>query len=104
VRTSARAIGILVLLLSICGVSAARCQSLEPDDVVRILYNTSNTYEPPFVHWSRKMRRLWAAELQWMDASFCAEGSKFGRRNGAMSASGHSRRFRNAPDESGPFR
>jgi len=69
VKSSARAIGILILLLSICGVSAALCQSLEPDDVVRILYNTSNTYEPPFAHWSRKMRRLWAEELQWMDAN-----------------------------------
>jgi hypothetical protein len=69
VKSSARAIGILLLLLSICGMIAARCQSLEPDDVVRILYNTSDTYVPPFAHWSRKMRRLWAEELQWMDAN-----------------------------------
>jgi hypothetical protein len=69
VKSSARAIGILLLLLSISGVSAARCQSLEPDDVVRILYNTSDTYVPPFAHWSRKMRGLWAEELRWMDAN-----------------------------------
>ena len=69
VKSFAHAIGILLLLLSICGISAARCQSLEPDDVVRILYNTSDTYVPPFAHWSRKMRRLWAEELQWMDAN-----------------------------------
>ena len=69
VKRSARTIGILLLLLSICGMSAARCESPEPDDVVRILYNTSGTYVPPFAHWSRKMRKLWAAELQWMDAN-----------------------------------
>jgi hypothetical protein len=66
---SAGAIRILVLLLSICSVSGARCQSLEPDDVIRILYNTTGTYEPPFEHWSRKMRRIWADELRWMDAN-----------------------------------
>jgi hypothetical protein len=66
---SLRAIGILALFLAICSVSGARCQSLEPDDVVRILYNTSSTYVPPFAHWSRKMRRIWADELKWMDAN-----------------------------------
>jgi hypothetical protein len=69
VKRFARAIGILALLLSIGGVDAARCQSLEPDDVVRVLYSTSDTYVPPFAHWSRKMRKLWAEELQWMDAN-----------------------------------
>jgi hypothetical protein len=69
VKSSARTIGILLLLLSISGISAARCQSLEPDDVVRILYNTSDTYAPPFAHWSHKMRGLWTRELQWMDAN-----------------------------------
>jgi hypothetical protein len=69
VKGSAREISIQLLLLSICGMSAARCESLEPDDVVRILYNTSDTYVPPFAHWSRKMRKHWAAELQWMDAN-----------------------------------
>jgi hypothetical protein len=69
VKIPTKATSILALLLSICGVSGAECQQLEPDDVVRILYNASATYVPPFEHWSRKMRRIWADELKWMDAN-----------------------------------